>query len=50
MMSQEKYTIVRDMDPELVDAQFTTDNPEEADELLKMAHVRRPMVQDVPWW
>ena len=36
------YTIVRDMDPELVDAEFTTDSPEEADELLGMAHARRP--------
>ncbi len=37
-----KYTIVRDMDPELVDAEYTTDDPEEADELLEMAHARRP--------
>ena len=50
MMSQEKYTIVRDMDPELVDAQFTTDNPIEAAEFLEMAHARRSMVQDVPGW
>ena len=30
------------MDPELVDAQFTTDDPVEADEFLEMAHARRP--------
>ncbi len=36
------YTIIRDMDPELVDAEYTTDSPEEADELLEMAHARRP--------
>ena len=41
-MPPPKYTIVRDMDPELMDAEFTTDSPEEADELLEMAHVRRP--------
>ena len=36
------YTIVRDMDPELMDAEYTTNDPEEADELLEMAHARRP--------
>ncbi len=37
-----KYTIVRDLDPELVDTEFTTDSPVEADELLERAHARRP--------
>ena len=31
-----RVTIIRDMDPELVDAEYTTDDPEEADELLEM--------------
>ena len=41
-MTPPMYTIVRDMDPELVDAQFTTDDPLEADELLEMVHAHRP--------
>ena len=41
-MSPSPYTIVRDIAPELMDAEFTTDDPEEADELLEMAHARRP--------
>ncbi len=41
-MPARKYTIVRDMDPDLVDAEYRTDDPEEADELLEMAHARRP--------
>ena len=41
-MIREKYTIVRDMDPELADAEHTTDSHEEAVELLEMAHARRP--------
>ena len=30
------------MDPRRPSRQFTTDDPEEADELLEMAHARRP--------
>ncbi len=41
-MPTPQYTVVRDMDPELVEAEFTTESPEEADELLEMAHARRP--------
>ncbi len=41
-MPTPQYTIARDMAPKLVDAQYTTDSPEEADELLEMAHARRP--------
>ena len=41
-MPNPQYINVRDMGPELVDAQFTTDDPMEADELLEMAHARRP--------
>ena len=41
-MSPPRFTIVRNMDPELVDAEYTTDDPEEASELIDMAHARRP--------
>ncbi len=41
-MSPRKHIIIRYVDPELVDAEYTTDSPEEADELLEMAHARRP--------
>ena len=37
-----KVTIVRDMDPDLVDAEYTTDSPDEADEFPEMANARRP--------
>ena len=30
------YTVVRDMDPDLVDAEYKTDDPEESDELLEL--------------
>ena len=40
-MPTRKYTIVRDMGPELVDAELTTDSPKEADVHLEMAHARR---------
>ena len=35
-MSPPRYTIVRDLAPELMDAEYRTDDPEEADELLDM--------------
>ena len=37
-----KYKVIRDMDPQLVDAECTTDSAEVADEFLEMAHARRP--------
>ena len=49
-MSSEKYTIVRDIDSELVDAEYTTYDPEEADELLEMAHARRGLTSDADRW
>lgn len=49
-MPTPQYTIVRDMNPELVDAQFTTDAPEEADELLEMAHASRRLTKDAERW
>lgn len=47
-MTPRKHTIVRDMDPELVHAEYTTEFPEEADELLEMAHARVPTYIHVP--
>ncbi len=41
-MAPKKYTVVRDMDPELSDAELHVDDPQEADELLEMIHARRP--------
>ncbi len=40
-MAKKKYTVVRDMDPELSDAEIHVDDPQEADELLEMIHARR---------
>ncbi len=37
-MTAWKCTIVRNMDPELRDATFHTDDPEEADDFLEHAH------------
>ena len=44
-MASEKYIVVRDMDPELVDAELTMTDSEEADELLEMAYVRKPQTR-----
>ena len=41
-MAPKKYTVVRDMDPELSDASIHVDGPEKANELLEMVHARRP--------
>lgn len=41
-MKPAKYTIVRDLDPELADAAMYVDDPEDADELLELVHARRP--------
>ena len=37
-----KYKVIRDMNPDLVDAESTIVFPEEADELLGLVHARRP--------